>query len=101
MLSPQSSRTTNTTRADVVKDEKPEKPGKRKKDRKFCMLPTKDARTGERDPAWVRVFMPDIDEVEAHCSLFMVNGPGGPDRYERFVGDVTDRIEEWVRGDGR
>ncbi|KAK3079474.1 hypothetical protein LTS18_004783, partial [Coniosporium uncinatum] len=80
---------------------KPEKPGKRKKDRKFCMLPTKDARTGERDPAWVRVFMPDIDEVEAHCSLFIVNGPGGPDRYERFVGDVADRIEEWVREDGR
>lgn len=39
------------------------------KDRKFCALPPKLA-DGSRDPCWVRLFMPDIDEVEAHCSLF-------------------------------
>ena len=63
------------------------------KDRKFCTLPPKDSH-GERDPTWVRVFMKDVDEVGAHCGLFFVD-----ERYERLVGDVSERIEGWVRED--
>lgn len=71
---------------------KPEKP---KKDRKFCMLPQKDAK-GNRDPTWVRVHMTGVDEVGAHCGLFFVS-----DTYEKLVGDTAARIEEWVRDDER
>ena len=63
------------------------------KDRKFCMLPPKDA-NGQLDPCWVRIFMQNVDEVGAHCGLFFVD-----ERYERLVGDVADRIERWVRED--
>jgi hypothetical protein len=73
-----------------IKSEKPEKP---KRERKFCMLPSKN-NAGERDPAWVRVFMKDMDEVGAHCGLFFL----GP-TYERLVGDVGADIEEWVKDD--
>ncbi|KAH7082330.1 hypothetical protein FB567DRAFT_447367 [Paraphoma chrysanthemicola] len=64
---------------------------KKKKLRKFCMLPPKDA-LGNKDPTWVRVFMENMDEVTAHTSLFFVN-----ETYERLVGDVGARIEEWIR----
>lgn len=70
-------------------DKKPKK--KKKKLRKFCMLPPKDSE-GNKDPTWVRVFMQDIDEVTAHTSLFFMN-----ETYERLVGDVGARIEEWIR----
>ncbi|KAJ4361819.1 hypothetical protein N0V83_010760 [Neocucurbitaria cava] len=66
-------------------------PEKNKKLKKFCMLPPKDAQ-GNKDPTWVRVFMEGMDEVTAHTSLFFVN-----DTYERLVGDVGARIEDWVR----
>jgi hypothetical protein len=65
---------------------------KKQRDRKFCVLPKKI--NGERDPLWVRVFMEGHDEVSAHTGLFFVN-----ETYERLVGDVGDRIEEWVRDD--
>ncbi|EAT80724.2 hypothetical protein SNOG_11680 [Parastagonospora nodorum SN15] len=64
---------------------------KKKKLGKFCMLPPKDS-TGNVDPTWVRVFMQNMDEVTAHTSLFFVN-----ETYERLVGDVGARIEEWIR----
>ncbi|KAE9978861.1 hypothetical protein BLS_000237 [Venturia inaequalis] len=70
---------------------KEHKPEKAKKDRKFCMLPQKNKK-GERDPAWVRVFMKDMDEVGAHCGLFFLG-----ETYERLVGDVGADIEEWVK----
>lgn len=70
-----------------LKDE-PEKP---KRDKKFCMLPPR--LNNQIDPCWVRVFMPGVDEVGAHCGLFFVDGG----RYERFVGDVAERIEAWVQ----
>jgi hypothetical protein len=78
---------TNSSNTDSPKphDKKP------KKLRKFCMLPPKDS-DGNKDPTWIRVFMQDMDEVTAHTSLFFVN-----ETYERLVGDVGDRIEEWVR----
>ncbi|KAF1843105.1 uncharacterized protein K460DRAFT_139531 [Cucurbitaria berberidis CBS 394.84] len=66
-------------------------PKKPKRLKKFCMLPPKDAQ-GNKDPAWVRVLMEGMDEVTAHTSLFFVN-----DTYERLVGDVGARLEDWVR----
>lgn len=70
------------------------KDGKPPKERKFCMLPPKDSQ-GERDPCWPRVLMQDVDEVGAHCGLFFVD-----ERYERLVGDVSERIEGWVKNEG-
>lgn len=69
---------------------KPERPEKPKRDKKFCMLPP--MLNGQIDPCWVRVFMPGVDEVGAHCGLFFVDG----DRYQKFVGDVAERIELWI-----
>jgi hypothetical protein len=67
----------------------PEKP---LKERKFCTLPRKV--NGSPDPTWVKVFMAGVDEVGAHCGLFL---PG--DHYEKLVGDVGGRIVEWVQED--
>lgn len=64
---------------------------KKKRYKKFCMLPPKDA-SGNKDPTWIRVFMENMDEVVAHTSLFFVS-----DTYERLVGDVAGRIEDWIR----
>jgi hypothetical protein len=69
-----------------------EKQTKKHKERKFCMLPRKTA--GERDSAWVEVYMEGVDEVGAHCGLF-VPGP----HYERLVGDVGACIVAWVHDD--
>jgi len=77
--------------ASTVDDAKDKKPPK---DRKFCTLPPKDSQ-GQRDPCWPRVFMKDVDEVGAHCGLFFVD-----ERYERLVGDVSERIEGWVKAEG-
>lgn len=68
----------------------PETPPKKRRLKKFCVLPPEDSK-GNKDPTWVRVFMEGIDEVTAHTTLFFVN-----DTYERLVGDVGARIEEWV-----
>lgn len=76
----------------VKQDDKKDK--KPPKDRKFCTLPPKDSQ-GQRDPCWPRVFMKDVDEVGAHCGLFFVD-----ERYEKLVGDVAERIEEWVKAEG-
>lgn len=65
------------------------RPPKPKKDKKFCMLPPKT--NGEKDPCWVRVYMPGVDEVGAHCGLFFVG-----EQYEWLVDDVGRRIEEWI-----
>ena len=65
--------------------------GKPKKDRKFCMLPPKNDK-GERDPCWERVFMEGVDEVGAHCGLFVTGRP----HYEALVGHVGERIRGWV-----
>jgi hypothetical protein len=81
---------TNGTDADMA-DSNEQKPHKKKKLGKFCMLPPKDP-SGHKDPTWIRVYMEGMDEVAAHTSLFFVN-----ETYERLVGDVGDRIEEWIR----
>ncbi|KAF1360960.1 hypothetical protein EJ07DRAFT_154854 [Lizonia empirigonia] len=72
-------------------DIKERKKEKEKKLGKFCMLPPKDG-SGHKDPTWIRVYMEGMDEVAAHTSLFFVN-----ETYERLVGDVGARIEEWIR----
>lgn len=60
------------------------------RDKKFCMLPPKI--NDQIDPCWVRVFMRDVDEVEAHCGLFFAG-----DQYEWLVSDVGNRIKDWIR----
>ncbi|MCJ1389500.1 hypothetical protein MMC18_002357 [Xylographa bjoerkii] len=65
---------------------------KPKRDRKFCMLPPRGA-DGERDPCWPRVFMEGVDEVGAHCGLFVAGKP----HYAALVLDVGGRVEAWVR----
>ena len=68
--------------------------GKVKRDRKFCILPSKGA-NGERDPIWIRVFMEGLDEVGAHCGLFFVDRP----HYTQFVTNVGEKLKEWVERD--
>ena len=71
------------------------KEGKAKRDKKFCMLPSKG--NGQLDACWVRVFMPGVDEVGAHCGLFFVDG----ERYEWFVMAVAESMQKWVEEKGR
>ena len=66
------------------------KPDKPKRDKKFCMLPSKI--NGAADPCWVRVYMAGVDEVGAHCGLFFVGG----EQYEWLVQDVGERIKDWT-----
>ncbi|KAH8692935.1 hypothetical protein BGW36DRAFT_302474 [Talaromyces proteolyticus] len=66
--------------------------GKPYKDRKFCVLPKNG---GVPDPLWIRLFVPDVDEVLAHQSIFLPNGL----YYEWLVGDTVTRIEQWVQDD--
>ncbi|MCJ1474913.1 hypothetical protein MMC13_003573 [Lambiella insularis] len=63
---------------------------KKMRDRKFCMLPPKV--NGRRDACWPRVFMEGVDEVGAHCGLFVAGKP----HYEGLVMDVGQRVEMWV-----
>lgn len=67
--------------------------GKPKRDKKFCMLPPRDSRSG-LDKCWVRVYMEGVDEVGAHCGLFFT----GP-HYEGLVSEVGTRIEKWLEED--
>lgn len=66
---------------------------KKQRDKKFCSLPSKDRKTGLRDPTWIRVYMEGVDEVVAHTTLFIAEG----ETYEMLVGDTVDRIERWVK----
>lgn len=81
-------------RAKKAKNKEAVKPTKPKKDRKFCSLPPADPKTGRRDPAWIRVYMENMDEVVAHTSLFFVS-----ETYAHLVGDTAQRIKEWVQED--
>lgn len=79
----------DTTTSTSQTDGRVQKP---KRDRKFCMLPPKALTNGERDKYWPRVFMEGVDEVGAHCGLFIAENP----HYERLVADVGSRIKDWV-----
>lgn len=59
------------------------------KERKFCVIPRRP------DPAWVSVFMRDVDEVGAHCGLFVAEAP----HYDGLVADFGQRIVDWVHED--
>lgn len=73
--------------------ENKKKKNKKKRLGKFCMLPF----SGDgQDEAWIQVYMQDMDEVGAHCGLFIADRPW----YEHFVGDVGERIMRWVEEDG-
>lgn len=69
-----------------------EKVQNKKRDRKFCALPSKDPKTGERDQTWVRVYMEGVNEIEAHTTLFTMS-----ETYAKLVGDTAERIERWVK----
>lgn len=90
-LSPESTNTT-TDRLDRGKQKEETQNKKTEKLRKFCMLPPK--KDGQRDSAWMQVYMEGVDEVGAHCGLFFA----GP-HYEKLVGDVGGRIVGWVQED--
>lgn len=64
------------------------------KDRVFCALPPRTTKSSI-DPLWVRIFMPDVDQVIAHQSIFLPNGL----YYEWLVNDTATRIEKWVQDD--
>lgn len=67
----------------------PQTEKKIQKERRFCILPPRI--NGQRDECWVRIFMKDVDEVGAHCGLFVLG-----DHYEWLVNDVGTRIRGWV-----
>ncbi|KAF4548831.1 Hypothetical protein D9617_25g061610 [Elsinoe fawcettii] len=92
MSSPDLSRYTSATSVQTNETDRDAKDAKPKKDRKFCALPPKDSQ-GNRDPVWVRVFMKDVDEVAAHCGLFVESCPA----YSSLVSDVAERVKEWVQ----
>jgi hypothetical protein len=78
--------TNNTSSSNADPNAKP----KKQRLKKFCVLPPKDAQ-GNTDPAWIQVFLEGVDEVAAHTTLFFMS-----ETYERLVGDVGARIEEWL-----
>lgn len=88
-LHPESRRERRLSVSSVSSTGKDVKP---KRDKKFCMLPHQ--REGKPDECWVRVYMEGVDEVGAHCGLFFP----GP-HYQSLVGDVGERIEQWVADD--
>ncbi|PFH61323.1 hypothetical protein XA68_17678 [Ophiocordyceps unilateralis] len=59
--------------------------------RKFCALPRK-VTAGGGDPTWVDVYLEGVDEVGAHCGLFVPTAA----HYDALVGDVGSRIAGWV-----
>ncbi|OBT90243.1 hypothetical protein VE02_01311 [Pseudogymnoascus sp. 03VT05] len=70
-------------------------PQKKKRDKRFCLLPGDLERSsGGLDKCWVRVYMEGVDEVGAHCGLFFP----GP-QYAALLGDTTERIQGWVNDD--
>ncbi|RDA83355.1 hypothetical protein CP532_3729 [Ophiocordyceps camponoti-leonardi (nom. inval.)] len=71
--------------------------------RKFCALPSgrlasasasasASSFDGDGDPTWIDVYLEGVDEVGAHCGLFVASAP----HYDALVGDVGSRIAEWV-----
>ncbi|KAK7436320.1 hypothetical protein CaCOL14_004023 [Colletotrichum acutatum] len=84
-----SSNSHSHAKANAKSNAKSDKP---KKERKFCTLPSK--KNGKRDETWVSVYMEGMDEVGAHCGLFLP----GP-HYDTLIGDVGERIVAWVQDD--
>ncbi|KAL8684124.1 MAG: hypothetical protein Q9224_006592 [Gallowayella concinna] len=74
-----------------VKSPKPHTQSQPPKYRPFCLLPH------QVDPTWIRVVMRDVDEIDAHCGLFVREG----EHYEGFVMEVVERICAWVEDGGK
>ncbi|KAJ5652213.1 hypothetical protein N7507_009639 [Penicillium longicatenatum] len=62
--------------------------------RKFILLPSHHWRSADNS-LWVPVVMEDMDEVEAHQSIFLAHGK----HYDRLVGETVTQIEQWVQND--
>lgn len=75
--------------ASSTKTLSPKTENKTKKERRFCVLPPRI--NGQLDKCWVQVFMKDVDEVGAHCGLFVLG-----DHYGWLVNDVATKIQAWV-----
>lgn len=66
--------------------------GSDQKLRKFILLPKNHWKYHD-NAHWTPVVMQDIDEVEAHQSMFIPQGA----HYDHLIGDTVGLIEEWVR----
>ncbi|KAJ5112221.1 hypothetical protein N7532_000266 [Penicillium argentinense] len=67
---------------------------KEQKLRKFILLPKNHWKYHD-NAHWTPVLMEDMDEVEAHQSMFIPSGAN----YDHLVGDTVGLIESWVQAD--
>lgn len=68
-------------------------PGKQQL-RKFILLPSHHWKYND-NAHWVPILMENMDEVEAHQSMFIPQGAS----YDHLVGDSVGLIEQWVEND--
>ncbi|KAJ5081499.1 hypothetical protein NUU61_009763 [Penicillium alfredii] len=66
----------------------------KKKLRKFILLPSHHWKY-MHNSHWTPILMEDMDEVEAHQSMFIPHGAN----YDHLVGDTVALIEQWVQDD--
>lgn len=62
--------------------------------RKFILLPSHHWKYNDNSH-WVPILMENMDEVEAHQSMFIPQGAN----YDHLVGDSVALIEQWVEND--
>jgi pimeloyl-ACP methyl ester carboxylesterase len=62
--------------------------------RKFILLPSHHWKRND-NAHWTSVLMENMDEVEAHQSMFIPHGAN----YDFLVGDTVALIEQWVQND--
>lgn len=62
--------------------------------RKFILLPSYHWKQ-DRNQHWTPIVMEDIDEVEAHQSMFIPEGAN----YDHLIGESVALIEQWVQSD--
>ncbi|KAL8806828.1 MAG: hypothetical protein Q9182_001088 [Xanthomendoza sp. 2 TL-2023] len=77
---------TNHSGNTAPKSPNPDTRSKPPKYHPFCLLPH------QHDLTWIRVIMRDVDEIDAHCGLFVREG----EHYAGFVAEVVERIVGWV-----
>jgi hypothetical protein len=63
-----------------------------KRTRTFVLKPSHHWKNGD-DSLWIPVRMKDMDEVEAHQSMFLPQ----TEIYDQLVGDTVTKIEQWVQ----
>jgi len=62
--------------------------------RKFILLPSHHWKYNDNSH-WVPILMENMDEVEAHQSMFIPRGAN----YDHLVGDSVALIEQWIKND--